>query len=163
MGRDVLDAIHAVDPDVATSSTRTLEEVLAASVGSRRINVRLLELFGEVAMLLAALGTYATAAFGAGMRRRELAIRSAFGASQRSLTRLMFRGELLPLVGGLAAGLAIAFVAARALGDLLFATSPGDPAVYALVAGGVLGVTAVAIWLPARRAAGANPADLLRT
>jgi hypothetical protein len=80
-----------------------------------------------------------------------------------SLTRLMVRGELLPLVGGLAAGLAIAFVAARALGDLLFATSPGDPAVYALLAGGVLCVTAVAIWLPARRAARANPADLLRS
>ena len=159
---DVRDAIHAVDPDVATSSTRTLEEMLAASVGSRRINVRLLELFGQVAMLLAALGTYAIAAFAAGMRRRELAIRSAFGASRRSLAQLMFRGELPPLVGGLAAGLAIAFVAARALGDMLFATSPWDPAVYALVAGTMLCVTTVATWLPARRAASTDPAELLR-
>jgi hypothetical protein len=157
------DAIHAVDPDVATSSTRTLEEVLAASVGSRRINVRLLELFGQVAMLLAALGTYAIAAFGARMRRRELAIRAAFGASRHSLARLMFRSELPPLIGGLAAGLAIAFMAARALGDMLFATSPWDPAVYALVAATMLSVTAVATWLPARQAAGADPAVLLRT
>jgi len=160
---DVRDAIHEVDPDVATSSTRTLDELLAASVGSRRINVRLLELFGQVAMLLAAIGTYALASFGAGMRRRELAIRSAFGASRRSLEQLMFRGELPPLIGGLAAGLAIAFAAARALGDTLVATSPWDPAVYALVAGTMLCVTAVATWLPARRAAGADPAALLRT
>jgi ABC-type antimicrobial peptide transport system permease subunit len=163
IARDVRNAIHAVDPDVATSSTRTLEEVLAASIGSRRINVRLLELFGQVAMLLTVLGAYALAAFAAGMRRRELAIRSAFGASQRSLAQLMFRGELPGLVGGLAVGLAVAFVTARALGDLLFATSPSDPMVYVLVAGTVLGVTAVATWLPARRAAGTNPAELLRT
>jgi ABC-type antimicrobial peptide transport system permease subunit len=159
---DVRDAIHAVDPDVATSSTRTLDELLAASVGSRRINVRLLELFGQVAMLLAAIGTYALAAFGAGMRRRELAIRSAFGASRRSLEQLMFRGELPALAGGLAAGLVIAFAAARALGDTLFATSPWDPTVYALVAGTMFCVTAVATWLPARRAAEADPATLLR-
>jgi predicted permease len=160
---DVSGAIHAVDPDVATSTTRTLEEVLAASIGSRRLNVRLLELFGQVAMLLTVIGTYVLAAFAAGMRHRELAIRSAFGASRRSLTQLMFRSELPPLIGGLVTGLAIAFVAARALGDMLFATSPWDPAVYALVAGTVLCVTAVATWLPARRAASTNPAELLRT
>jgi predicted permease len=160
---DVRDAIHAVDPDVATSSTRTLEELLAASTGPRRINVRLLELFGQIAMLLTIFGTYALAAFAAGTRRRELAIRSAFGASKRSLAKLMFRGELPGLVVGLAAGLAIAFLTARALGDMLFATSPRDPAVYLLAASTVLCVTAVATWLPARRAARTNPAELLRT
>jgi putative ABC transport system permease protein len=160
---DVRDAIHAVDPDVATSSTRTLEELLAASIGSRRINVRLLELFGQIAMLLTIFGTYALAAFAAGARRCELAIRSAFGASKRSLAKLMFRGELPGLVVGLAAGLAIAFLTARALGDMLFATSPRDPAVYLLAASTVLCVTAVATWLPARRAARTNPAELLRT
>jgi len=155
-------AIRSVDPDVAASSTRTLEDVLAASVGSRRINVTLLESFGMVAMVLTALGTYSIAAFAAGMRRRELAIRSAFGASRRSLAQLMFRGELPPLVGGLAAGLGIAVASARALGDMLFATSPWDPAVYALAAGAIVCVTTVATWLPARRAARTDLADVLR-
>jgi len=158
----VRDAIHTVDPDVATSSTHTLEDVLATSIASRRVNVRLLEFFGQVAMLLTILGTYALAAFAAGMRRRELAIRAAFGASQRSLTQLMLRGELPSLVGGLVAGLAFAVVAVRALGDMLFATSPWDPLVYTLVAGAMLGVTAVATWLPARRAAVSDPSELLR-
>jgi putative ABC transport system permease protein len=159
----VRDAIHTVDPDVATSSTRTLEDVLAASIALRRVNVRLLEFFGQVAMLLTILGTYALAAYAVGMRRRELAIRAAFGANRRSLAQLMFRGELLPLVGGLVAGLGVAVVAARALGDMLFATSPWDPLVYSLVAGAMLGVTAVATWLPARRAARCDPSELLRT
>ena len=113
-------------------------------------------------MVLAALGTYSIAACAAGMRRRELAIRSAFGASRRSLAQLMFRGELPPLVGGLAAGLGIAFGSARALGDMLFATSPWDPAVYALVACAIVCVTAVATWLPARRAAHTDLAEVLR-
>ena len=164
LGPDTIrDAIHAVDPDVATSSTHSLAEILAASVGSRRINVRLLELFGGVAMVLATLGTFALAAFAAGTRRRELAIRSAFGATQPSLVRLMFRGELPPLVCGLSAGLAIAYLAARSLGDLLFGTSPGDPAVYLLVAAAMLVVASIATYVPARQAADADPAVLLRT
>lgn len=159
---DVRTAIHAVDPDVATSSTRTLEQLLVAALGGRRINVRLLEFFGQVAMLLTALGTYALAAFSAGTRCRELAIRSAFGASPNSLAQLMFRSELPPLIGGLAAGIAIAFVSARMLGEMLFATSPWDPVVYAGVVAAMLFVTATANWLAARRAASANPAELLR-
>jgi len=159
---DVRTAIHAIDSDVATSSTRTLDALLSASVGSRRVNVRLLEAFGQVAMLLTAFGTYALAAFAASMRRRELAIRSAFGASRRSLAQLMFRGAWPPLAAGIVAGLIAAFIAARELGDLLFATSPADPAVYAVVAVALLCLTAAASWLPVRRAAGADPAELLR-
>lgn len=156
-------AIHAVDPEVATSSTRTLEDVLSSSVGSRRASVRLLQLFGNVAMLLAAIGTYAVAACAVGTRRRELAIRSAFGASRGSLARLMFRGELPPLIAGIAVGLAIAATAARSLGDLLFATSAWDPGVYGAAAVTLFAVTAVATYLPVRGAAGADAAALLRT
>jgi predicted permease len=159
----VREAIHAVNPDVATSSTRTLEEILAASVGPRRSNVRLLEVFGGVAMLLAIFGTYALAVFAAGMRRRELAIRSALGASRLSLAQLMVRGELPPLLAGVGAGAAAAFIASRSLTDMLFATRPSDPAVYLAVTATILLVTAVATYLPARRAADASPAELLRT
>jgi putative ABC transport system permease protein len=59
-------------------------------------------------------------------------------------------------------GLGIAFGSAHALGDMLFATSPWDPAVYALAAGAIVCVTAVATWLPARRAARTDLADVLR-
>ena len=161
LASEARDAIHAVDPDVAMSGARTLEEILAGSVGPRRINTRLLELFGESAMLLALLGTYAIAAFAAGTRRRELAIRAACGASRASLVRLMLRGELPPLAAGIGAGVIVAFAAARSLGDLLFATSPHEPAVYAVVAVSVVGITALATCIPARRAANADPALLL--
>ena len=155
------EAIHAVDPDVAMSGPRTLEEILAGSVASRRINARLLELFGESAMLLAALGTYAIAAFAAGTRRRELAIRAACGASRASLARLMFCGELPPLAAGIGTGLVIAVAVARSLGDRLFATSPREGFIYAAVAMALVGITALATYIPARRAARADPAMLL--
>jgi hypothetical protein len=90
-------------------------------------------------------------------------IRSAFGASRGSLARLMFRGELPALVAGIAVGLAIAVTAAWSLGDLLFATSPWDPGVYGAAAVTLFAVTAVATYLPARGAAGADAAALLRT
>jgi hypothetical protein len=71
--------VQAVDPDVATSSVQTLDEIIALSLGAWRVNVRLLEVFGQVSVVLCAVGVYAVAAFSARIRRRELAIRTAFG------------------------------------------------------------------------------------
>jgi putative ABC transport system permease protein len=155
-------AVHEVDRDVAASSVRTLDEVVATSLAARRANVRLLEVFGEVAMILAAVGAYAVAAFSAGVRRRELAIRVAFGASRRDLARLMLRDELQPVLAGLGAGLLCALVAGRWLDGVLFAVSPSDPATYLLTAVGLLAVTVIATYVPARRAGVVDPAELLR-
>ena len=155
-------AVHAVDADVAASSMRPLDEVLSASLGGRRATVRLLEIFGQVAMLLAAVGVYAVAAFSAGMRRRELAIRSAFGASRRDLVRLVLTAECPAVYAGIAAGLTIALVVARSLGGVLFSVGPSDPATYVAVGSALAVLTFVATWLPARRASRADPAELLR-
>jgi putative ABC transport system permease protein len=155
-------AVHAVDADVAASSMRPLDEVLSASLGGRRATVRLLEIFGQVAMLLAAVGVYAVAAFSAGMRRRELAIRSAFGASRRDLVRLVLTAECPAVYAGIAAGLTVAFVVARSLGGVLFSVGPSDPATYVAVGSALAVLTFVATWLPARRASRADPAELLR-
>jgi hypothetical protein len=163
LDRAVRDAVHVVDPDVATSSTRTLDEVLSTSLGARRLNVRLLEAFGQVAIILSAMGVYAIAAFSAGARKRELAIRSACGASRRDLARLILLDELRPVVIGLVVGLTTALGVARLLGGMLFAISPWDPITYVAVAVGLLAVAIVASYLPARRAGLADPVELLRT
>lgn len=94
---------------------------------------------------------------------RELAIRSALGADARGLVLLMLREELAPVVLGLEVGLAIALAGSRLLGSALFETSPWDPRPYAMVAGTLIVVGALAAYLPVRQASTASPADLLRS
>jgi ABC-type antimicrobial peptide transport system permease subunit len=159
---EVRRTVRAVDPDVATSSVRSLDAVLALSLGGRRANVRLLEVFGQVSVLLAATGVYAVAAFSAGARRRELAIRSAFGASRRDLIRLVLLGELRPVLVGIGGGLACALIVARSLGDALFEISPMDATTYAWVAVALGTVAVAASCLPALRAGRVDPAEALR-
>jgi putative ABC transport system permease protein len=154
--------VRAVDPDVAGSSVRTLEEVITGSLGPRRLNARLLELFGFAALALSAIGVYGTTAFSVGARQRDLALRAAFGATPPALMGLVLRQELRPVLVGLAAGLSAGLFVARLLADALFATSPSDPLVYLAVGTGLFTTAAVACSLPARRGARADPARLLR-
>jgi putative ABC transport system permease protein len=158
----VRNAVHSVDPDVATSSTRTMDTVLQSSLNPRRLNVRLLEFFGEVAVALSAMGVYAIAAFSVGARTRELAIRLAFGASRRRLATSVFADELRPVVFGLFIGLAAALAVSRFFSGVIFAISPTDPVTYAGVAAVLLAVSSLAVYLPARRAGLVDPVELLR-
>jgi ABC-type antimicrobial peptide transport system permease subunit len=137
--------------------------MLADSLGGRRAAVRLLEAFGQCAVFLAAIGVYAIAAFSAAARRREMAIRAAFGASARDLLSLAIAGEVRTSAFGLLAGLLTAWLASRWLRALLVFLSPSDAATYLAVAG-VLGfVTLVGAALPAWRARRVSPAEVLRT
>jgi ABC-type antimicrobial peptide transport system permease subunit len=154
-------AVAQVDPGVATSSARTLESLWRASLGSRRAHVRLLQVFGEVAQVLCAIGVYAVAAFAAGTRRRELAIRAALGASRRELTAEMLRRELWPVVLGLAWGLVIALGSAPVLFAGAFAISPRDVLTYVQVAVVLFTTAFLAIYVPVRRAGATNPSEAL--
>jgi len=158
----IRDAVRTVDPDVATSSVRTLDAIRESSLSSRRTNVRLLEWFGSLAVALAVMGIYAIAAFSIGARKREMALRSAFGAGRRTLVALVLGEEMRPVMAGLAVGLAAALAATRAFGDLVFAIAPTDPPTYVGVALVLLAVCALAIYLPARRAGSIDPLELLR-
>jgi putative ABC transport system permease protein len=158
----VRSAVHSVDPEVATSSMRTLEALLQASLNPRRLNVRLLEYFGEVAVALTAIGVYAIAAFSVGTRRRELAIRSAFGAGRRRLATLVFVEELRPVLVGLLIGLTAALALSRFFSSLVFGISPTDPTTYGGVALVLLAVSALAVYVPARRAGLVDPVELMR-
>ena len=155
-------AVHAVDPDVAASSVRTLDAILQSSLGSRRMNVRLLEFFGAVAIALAAMGVYAIASFSIRSRNRELAVRSAFGARASTLVTSILTEELRPVMLGLFIGLIGAVAAARSFGDLVFAIAPTDPSTYLGVAITLLAVATLAVYMPIRRVASIDPATLLR-
>jgi putative ABC transport system permease protein len=158
----IREAVLQIDPGVATSSARTLEAVMSTSLGARRVNVRLLEVFGQVAMVLCAVGVYGVAAFSTRTRRRELAIRAALGARRHHLTTLMLRSELGPVALGIAAGLSGALFTGRRLFGTPFDTNPQDAITYLTVGIGLLVVATIASYLPVRRASATNPAEALR-
>src|SRR5262249_17918647 len=131
-------------------------------LAGRRTNVTLLTTFGEIAVGLCAIGVYAIASFAASGRRRELAIRAALGATSRDLAALMCRQEFIVVIVGPGIGLFLASIAADSILGPVFDTSLLDPATYAKAAGLLIGVGALATFLPAWRAAVANAVDLLR-
>lgn len=118
----------------------------------------ILEAFGNIALVLCAIGV---TAFAARMRRRELAIRSALGASRRELTLSMLRRELPPVFVGLGVGVVAALITAPFLFDAALGMSPRDLRTYLQVAMLLLAVAVVAIYIPVRRAGATNPSEVL--
>lgn len=154
--------IAAVDATRAVSKVATLEELVARSLAQRRFLLLLLGGAAGIALALAVVGVYSTAAFHVARRSREFGLRVALGAGARDLTRLV-AGELAISAGaGLAAGLALGLAAGRLLDGLLFEVRFADPAVMAAGAAALLVAVALAGWTPWRRALRADPAVLLK-
>jgi putative ABC transport system permease protein len=157
------DVVHGVDPDVAASSIQTLEDVVDASIAAWRVDVRLLQMFGPLALVLCTVGVYAVASFSAGTRRGELAIKAALGATRRELVVRTLREELWPVALGVLVGAGVAVATAPRLGSLLFRASPFDPWSCAVACVTLFTAALLASYAPARRAGASNPADLLHT
>jgi ABC-type antimicrobial peptide transport system permease subunit len=94
---------------------------------------------------------------------REFGVRTALGATPRGLARLVFAGGMRTVGLGLSLGAVLALALGRTIGSLLFETAPTDPVVYATAGAILLGAAALALWIPARRAARADPIAVLRS
>ncbi len=156
-------AIWSVDKDQPITRVATMESLLAASAAERRFALTLFEVFGLVALALAAFGTYGVLSGSVTERTREIGVRSALGASRRSILVLVIRQGMSLTVLGVIIGLAGAAAASQAVVSLLFGISALDPATYASVVAILLAVSAIACWLPAWRAAWVDPAVTLRS
>jgi predicted permease len=154
--------VAALDRDLAVANVRTLDQVVADSVGARRLTLLLLGLFGGVALLLALVGIYGVTAYGVSQRTREMGIRLALGAAPGAV-RWLVLSEGLRLAGlGLAAGLALALAGGRVLRSQLYGVGSADPATYLALSVVLLLVAGAATWIPARRATRVDPAITLR-
>jgi putative ABC transport system permease protein len=156
------EGVRAADPAVQVSSVAPFAQRLAGRLARPRFRAFLIGFFGLAALLLSAIGLYAV--MGAQVRERypELGIRVALGARRSDLRRLVL-GEGLRLAGvGAVLGLGAAVAVARLLRGLLFDVRPLDP--LSLLGATVLlvGVSALASYLPARRATEVDPGSLLR-
>jgi predicted permease len=159
---DIKRAIWSVDKDVPVVRVATMEHLLAASAAERRFVLILFEVFGIVALALAATGIYGVLSGSVTERMREMGVRSALGASRLNLVALVLR-QGMGLTGlGLAIGLAGAMAASNALVTLLFGVSRLDTITYASVIGLLAGAAVMACWVPAWRAARVDPSATLR-
>jgi ABC-type antimicrobial peptide transport system permease subunit len=118
--------------------------------------------FAIVGLLLAALGLFAVASFEVALRRYELGVRVALGASARQIRRLMVGESLKPVALGVLAGLAVAYWAAEFAQSLVHQVDAREPWTMAIVAVVLIVTAAFAAWLPARRAARVDPIVTLR-
>ena len=155
-------AVATVAPDVPLYQVSTMEEIIGASLGSRRLNLWLIGSFGVITLVLAAAGLYGVVTYTVAQRTREVGIRMALGAQRGEVVRLVLRYGAARAAIGIAVGLAAAFVATRALASMLVGVRADDPETYVGVAV-LLAVTALAAsWVPARRAARVDPMVAIR-
>ncbi len=154
--------IWNIDPQVAIPTLKSLDDQVNDSVATERFQAMLLSSFGVAALLLAVLGVYGVLAYSVSMREQEFGIRVALGSGKAALMQLVMRQAAIPVVGGILAGLALAFGATRWIGSLLYQTKVGDPVVIFASTAVLLLAAFLAALLPARRAAAVDPMRALR-
>jgi putative ABC transport system permease protein len=155
--------IKAVNGRAVVSGVRTMEHVAAESIAQPRLRALLVGLFSAVALALAAIGIYGVMSYTVAQRAHEIGIRKALGARDAQVSRMIL-GNALWLAGtGIAAGLLGAFAAAHWISSLLFGVAPTDPWTIAATCALLSGATALAGYVPARRALQVDPAVALRS
>jgi putative ABC transport system permease protein len=155
-------ALKSVDPTAAVENVKTLEQIRDESLASRTFAMHLLTGFSVLGSVLTLVGIYGVISLSVVSRRRELAIRSAVGAQQSEIRRLIF-GEGFRLIGaGVLGGIALAVIVSRVLRSFLFGVRPGDPMTFIVVSVLFVAVGLLACWAPVRRAGKVDPLEALR-
>ncbi|HKJ03254.1 MAG TPA: FtsX-like permease family protein, partial [Longimicrobiales bacterium] len=164
--RSVLPAVREVvremDPDQPIYAIQTVEEAFASSISSRRASTLFLGVFAGFALLLAAVGIYAVVSFTVSERTQEIGLRVALGADAGRVRRLVVRQALVPVLVGAVVGMGLTIPLGAALQQILFQISGTDPVTLGTVAALLVGVAAVASFMPAWRASRLDPVEALR-
>ena len=156
------EAVVGVDANVPMHDLRTLDEQMEISLLTERLLATLSSVFGCLATLLAALGLYGVMAFMVARRTREIGIRMALGAGRSSVMWMVLRETLTLAAIGVAIGLSGAYAVTRLIQAQLFGVEPTDLSTLAAASLGIAAVTALAGYLPARRATAIDPMSALR-
>src|ERR1700674_5851169 len=149
--------VQALDKDQPIYNVRTMDDVVANSLGTRRVSMQLFAVFAGAALLLAAIGIYGVMAYSVTQRTQEIGIRMALGAQKSDVLALVIRQGMTLTVIGVVVGLAGAFALTRLLANLLFGVAATDPLTFVAIPLLLLFVALVACYLPARRAARLDP------
>jgi predicted lysophospholipase L1 biosynthesis ABC-type transport system permease subunit len=154
--------ISAFDSDLPLVRPQTLSNVVDSSAGSTRLSSVVTAVFALLAALLASVGIYSLIAYSVAERTRELGIRVALGADRAAVVRLIVGEGVRLAAAGIGLGLIGSYLLTGTLRTMLYEVSPIDPAVLGMTCVGVLAVTALASYVPARRALRVDPMSALR-
>jgi hypothetical protein len=158
----VRDSVRAVDPGVRVLRVAPYGDYLQKPLAWPRFNALLLGVFAVAALLLSSIGLYGVMAASVRQRSAEIGVRVALGATAADVRRLVLGEALRLTVAGALVGLALAFVATRALQSLLFETHALEPATLLAATLVLVGTSMLASYLPAQRAMHIDPVDMLR-
>jgi macrolide transport system ATP-binding/permease protein len=160
------EVVRGLDANLPISNTRTMEELYRLrSVVILNVIVSLIASMGMMGLALALVGLYGLVAYAASRRTKEIGVRMAIGAGRADVVRMVLRQGLVLAIVGLGTGLLASAGVARAMGTIFpggLRSDGTDYVAFPLVACGVLVVTLLAAYLPARRASRVNPTDALR-
>ena len=161
--RAVHAAIREIDPAVPRPPLVTMREANSIVLFPQRIAGTVTGALGAVGLLLASIGLYGIIAYSVSRRTREIGIRLALGARSRGVVGLIVREGMTLATVGVALGLLLAAAATRLIARFLFSVSPLDAVTFTGMAVLLVVVALLASWLPARKAAAADPMTVLRT
>jgi predicted permease len=160
--KEVSEAVWSVNPNLPLAGVDTLQYFYAKSLARTSFTLVMLGVAGGMALLLGIVGIYGVTAVSVSQRTREIGIRMALGAQQRSLTSMFVRHGLWLTGIGVACGLVASFALMRLMSSLLFRVSPADPLSYAGVSCVLVATSFLASYLASRRASSVDPVEALR-
>lgn len=155
--------VRNVAPGAVLSDMTPVNEELQRQLAPRRFQTALLGLFSWLALLLATVGVYGLMHYSVVQRTREIGIRMALGADRRGIVAMIFRQSLTLAAAGLALGLGLDGMTTRVLSKMLYGINASDPLTLLPVSILLLGVSALASFQPAFKAASIDPMQALRT
>jgi predicted permease len=159
----IRETIRRIDPNLPVADVRTMDDVVGAALATPTFTSVLLSIFAALALTLSAIGIYGVLSYVVSRRTREMGIRVAIGATRGNLVWMVLGSGLGLAIVGIAAGLGLALGITRLLRGLLHGVTPADPATFAVVAGLLAAVAAVASAVPAWRASRVDPMLALRS
>jgi ABC-type antimicrobial peptide transport system permease subunit len=155
--------VWALNPRIPLANPRTMEAVLADSMGGTSFTMVMLGSASLVALLLGMVGIYGVISYVVTQRTREIGVRMALGASGATVRSMVVRQGILLATAGVSIGLVAALGLSTVMKSLLFGIGNTDPLTYVAVALVLTLVSLIASWIPAHRAASVHPAVALRT
>ena len=155
-------AVRDINPRYVINNLRTLDALVDGARAPTRFALTCIGVFAVVAAVLAGIGLYGVLSTLVRQRTAEIGVRMAFGASSQNILQLVGGQGLRLSALGIGIGLLAAFAVTRVMSSMLVGVSPTDPLTFAAIAAFFLGVTALACWIPARRAARLDPVQALR-
>ncbi len=155
-------AVQGVDANQPVHDLKSMDSLIAASLGPQRFATNLLAVFAGLALVLAAVGLYGLVSYSVAQRTNEIGIRVALGAKPSDVMQIILRQGASLVLAGIAAGIVAGLVLTRAMQSLLYRVSPFDPVSFICAAAVLVLVALAACYIPARRAMRVDPMVALR-